>query len=103
MTSCTQAKEEMCDALDGELPWYRRFALWVHLLLCPPCRVEMQGLRRTMKALHGCKGKILPCHAKTSAGLARRKECGDALPGDAPGAASRGGAGGKQRDEGRRD
>ena len=55
MTDCKQIREELCDAIDGELPWTRRMAVKLHLWVCPPCRKEHEELARTVGLLKKCK------------------------------------------------
>jgi hypothetical protein len=48
---CKRAHEHMSDAVDGELPWWRRWVLRVHLLLCAPCRRSDERLREAVDTL----------------------------------------------------
>ena len=50
------APEQMSDYLEGELAPTLRIRLERHLAACDECRRLLDGLRRTLEALHGVSG-----------------------------------------------
>jgi hypothetical protein len=52
MLTCSQHRRVLSDELDGELRGPRRWALRLHLLICPRCRRVDASLRQTVSVLH---------------------------------------------------
>ena len=51
-TSCKEAAKAAAEALEHKLPFYRRFALGFHLLICSACRryrSQVIGLNRLVR------------------------------------------------------
>jgi predicted anti-sigma-YlaC factor YlaD len=51
-TSCKEAAKAAAEALEHDLPFYRRFALGFHLLICSACRRyrrQVVGLNRLVR------------------------------------------------------
>lgn len=51
MLRCDQVGLELSDAIDGEAPRLRVWAIRLHLLMCAKCRRMEQSLRRTRELL----------------------------------------------------
>ncbi|MDX1588898.1 MAG: zf-HC2 domain-containing protein [Oleiphilaceae bacterium] len=41
------------DYIDGRLRWRKRLSVWMHLMLCPPCRGFMANFRLAVQVLQG--------------------------------------------------
>ncbi|MFW6067196.1 MAG: anti-sigma factor family protein [Myxococcota bacterium] len=52
MLSCDQVARELSDALDRELPVWRRLQIHAHLAMCKACRGMARSLERTVDLLH---------------------------------------------------
>ena len=51
MLSCRGTHENLSDALDGALPWWKRLLMRVHLGICPGCKRTSDSLRDTVDAV----------------------------------------------------
>lgn len=52
--TCRELSELLCDHLEGELPWRRRVAFVLHLLLCGACRAYVASYRTTIRLARSC-------------------------------------------------
>lgn len=50
MMTCREFEALMYAYLEGELPWYRRFFVWLHFVLCRECRAYVRRYRRALEA-----------------------------------------------------
>jgi hypothetical protein len=55
MLGCRQTHEQMSDALDGALPWWKRMLMRFHLGLCPVCKRTDKSLREAVDATHALR------------------------------------------------
>jgi len=53
MFTCRELVEELREYLDGEMPWYRRWLLGLHLLLCSACRAYLASYQATRRLVKG--------------------------------------------------
>lgn len=60
---CIEVVELVSDYLDGELDAATRRRVEEHLVLCPPCRVYVEQVRETVRALGRLPEDGLPEHA----------------------------------------
>ncbi|HEY7076202.1 MAG TPA: zf-HC2 domain-containing protein [Solirubrobacteraceae bacterium] len=60
---CIEVVELVSDYLDGELDPETRRRVEEHLALCPPCRVYVEQVRETVRALGRLPADGLPEHA----------------------------------------
>lgn len=51
MMSCAKVRELQSDSQGGELRWYQRFGMWLHMRLCPPCERSEKSLCHTLDLL----------------------------------------------------
>ena len=51
MLGCGREKQHFTDAMEGALPWWRRWLHRAHLSLCPMCRCYEHQLEATVKAV----------------------------------------------------
>lgn len=51
MQSCEQVKEQLSDAIDGQLPWWRLALVRVHVAMCDQCGPIARSLSRTVSLL----------------------------------------------------
>ena len=49
--SCRDMAELVTDYLEGDLPWYRQVAAWLHLQACEACTNYFGQMRRTIALL----------------------------------------------------
>ena len=49
MMTCREFEERMYAYLERELPWHRRFLVWLHLLLCRECRAYVRRYRHALE------------------------------------------------------
>lgn len=61
--ACIEVVELVSDYLDGELDLQTRQRVEEHLALCPPCRVYVEQVRGTVRALGHLPEDGLPEHA----------------------------------------
>jgi anti-sigma factor RsiW len=52
--------EHVTDYMEGNLPWRRRWAAWLHLKACKACTAYYQQMRRTIALLHRMPARPLP-------------------------------------------
>ena len=48
MLDCKRTHENLSDALDGALPWWKRVLMRMHLGVCPMCRRTSHSLERAV-------------------------------------------------------
>lgn len=51
MLACEEVYRDSSDAIDGELPGWRRLQIRLHLSMCERCRDMMGSLERTVALL----------------------------------------------------
>jgi anti-sigma factor RsiW len=51
MMSCKEVTEAATDYLDGNLPFWRKMALRMHVAMCRHCRAFLDQLRKTVALL----------------------------------------------------
>lgn len=51
MLRCQDVAEQISDDIDGALPWRRRLAIRLHMLLCDGCRRYVRQMRACVAAL----------------------------------------------------
>lgn len=51
MLTCREVTQDASDYLDHELPWRRRLAVRLHLLMCTKCRRLVHHLRQLVTAM----------------------------------------------------
>jgi anti-sigma factor RsiW len=61
--TCIEVVELVSDYLDGELDPHTHRRVEEHLALCPPCRVYVEQVRDTVRALRALPADELPEHA----------------------------------------
>lgn len=70
MADCREIAILVSRSMDGRIPWFQRFRVWLHLRICPPC----SGHSRHLRALHRYAGPCLEASADTGALSAGRRE-----------------------------
>lgn len=53
MLKCRDMTLLASDYIDGRLRWRKRLSVWMHLMLCPPCRGFMANFRLAVQVLQG--------------------------------------------------
>ena len=95
LTSCKEAAKALAEALEHDLPLYRRFALAFHMLICSACRRyrrQVVGLNRLVRRyVREPTGPVLNLDAATRQRLVERLRQANTTPvggtpnaGDAP-------------------
>ena len=51
--NCDDVARSLSDDLDGEVSFWKRLGIRLHLLMCPPCQKGRAALRRTVNLLGG--------------------------------------------------
>lgn len=57
MAQCKDIAEEATQYIDGDLPLRRRISLYFHLVVCKCCRVYLDQMRDTIRAVTVFKPK----------------------------------------------
>lgn len=55
MLDCKRTHENLSDALDGALPWWKRILMRLHLGICPGCARSAKSLKDTVDTLGGLR------------------------------------------------
>jgi predicted anti-sigma-YlaC factor YlaD len=98
-TSCKEAAKAAAEALEHDLPFYRRFALGFHLLICSACRRyrrQVIGLNRLVRRyVQESSQPVVELDAATRQRFVERLRQASATPaGGTPGTGSTGAPGG---------
>ena len=51
MMTCEEFANKVSDYLDGRVPYGDRIGMWVHALMCEPCRRYLDQMRQVTDAL----------------------------------------------------
>lgn len=85
-TSCKEAAKATAEALERDLPLYRRFALAFHMLICSACRryrKQVVGLNRLVRRyVREPSGPVLELDAATRKRLVERLQQAGGTPTD---------------------
>lgn len=61
MLKCRDITLLASDYVDGRLKWRKRLSVWMHLMMCPPCRGFMANFRLAVLLIQGqTPPEILP-------------------------------------------
>ncbi len=52
MTDCEEFAETVGEYLDGRLPYGERVGMWLHRVMCPPCRHYAEQLRQLRELMN---------------------------------------------------
>ena len=52
MMTCKEFADRVSDYLDGRVPYGERIGIWLHALMCEPCRRYMDQMRQTIDYMH---------------------------------------------------
>lgn len=50
MMTCKEFEELLYAYLERELPWYRRFFVWLHFVMCRECRAYVRRYKYALRA-----------------------------------------------------
>ncbi len=64
MMRCQDVTHLATDFLDGSLPWHRRAAFRMHLLMCRYCRTYLDQMRETLRRLRRLPPEPVPPSTK---------------------------------------
>jgi len=60
MLDCKRTHENLSDALDGALPWWKRVLMRLHLGICPGCARSAKSLKDTVETLGALRDSLPP-------------------------------------------
>ena len=60
MLNCRQVTDRASDYLDEALPFWERFQMQLHLVLCHHCRRYLRQLRATVRVMSGLSKTEVP-------------------------------------------
>ncbi len=60
MLLCDGVRRDLSDAIDGDLPAWRRAVIRLHLAVCGPCEALARSLKRTVDLLRELRDEPVP-------------------------------------------